>query len=172
MNKLVELDTAMAFFDSVRAIGEQTVLTNGCFDVNELVKKSAVEKHPKIVTAEIPGAGGLCPATSSTTAATAQRLGLGRLSGKCYNGKPTGQRKYDRFPSPSVAAPQHFPGVLSRLAGTGTPALVFRKSLPGSASAHAAWRKNWNKTTMLWDCCILRVIEPSMYVRRRIMCTT
>ena len=33
MNKLVELDTAMAFFDSVRAIGEQTVLTNGCFDV-------------------------------------------------------------------------------------------------------------------------------------------
>ena len=48
----------------------------------ELVKKSAVEKHPKMVTAEIPGAGGLWPATSSTTAATVPAAWSWQVVGK------------------------------------------------------------------------------------------
>ena len=33
IDKLIELDSAMTFFNSVKAMRERTVLTNGCFDV-------------------------------------------------------------------------------------------------------------------------------------------
>ena len=93
----------------------------------------------------IPGARSRYPDPNSTEAATARRLGLGRLSGKRYTGKPTGSVDVCLIPTAVAGSTIAFSRRLSKLAGPGMIATVSDRNVGPDFGLCVSWARSFSR---------------------------